>query len=62
MENNLVQNLSEVGIQVNVLVYPDQFDKLRYITYKRKTNVAEIVRDLIDQLPDERPEPNEQKF
>lgn len=57
MDQNL--NLSEVGVQVNVLVYPDQFDKLRYLAYKDKTNVAEIVRNLIEQVPDKRPEPKE---
>ena len=52
-------NLSEVGRQVNILVMPDDYDKLRYLAYKHQTNIAEILRNLISKIPDERPEPRE---
>ena len=57
MENQKL--LSEVGRQVNILVVPDDYDKLRYLAYKHQTNIAEILRNLISKMPDERPEPTE---
>lgn len=59
MENNSNQNLSEVGVQVVIKIWPDAYDKIRYTCYKHHTTAAEIIRNLIDQLPDERPHATE---
>jgi hypothetical protein len=40
--------LSDVGIPVNVLLFPEQREKLRLMAYQNEKNLSQTIRMLID--------------